>query len=47
MDHALGFWFIALGAITISGTLGALAEGGFGIAAVLGRLAAACAVAAC
>jgi hypothetical protein len=40
MDHAIGFWFIALGAITVSGTLGALAEGGFGVSAVLGTLAA-------
>jgi succinate-acetate transporter protein len=39
MDHALGFWFIALCAITASGTLGALAEGGFGVAAVLATLA--------
>src|SRR3954471_15582081 len=46
MDHALGFWFIALGAITVSGTLGALAEGGLGIAAVLGTLAAGCGLAA-
>jgi succinate-acetate transporter protein len=44
MDHALGFWFIALGAITISGTVAVLLEGSFGIAAVLGTLAAGCAV---
>ena len=40
MNHALGFWFIALCAITASGMLGALAEGSFGITAVLGTLAA-------
>jgi len=40
MDHALGFWFIALCAITASGMLGALAEGSFGVTAVLGTLAA-------
>jgi succinate-acetate transporter protein len=39
MDHALGFWFIALCAITFSGTLGALAEGGLGVVSVLGTLA--------
>jgi len=39
MDHALGFWFIALCAITLSGTLGALVEGGLGVVAVLGTLA--------
>jgi succinate-acetate transporter protein len=46
MDHALGFWFIALAAITVSGALGAFAEGGFGIMTVLGVLAAGAAVAA-
>jgi succinate-acetate transporter protein len=46
MDHALGFWFIALAAITASGTLGAFAEGGFGVMAVLGVLAAGAAVSA-
>src|SRR4051794_6497493 len=40
LDHALGFWFIALGAITFSGMLGAFAEGNLGVAAVLGVLAA-------
>lgn len=35
----LGFWFFALAAITLSGTLAAVAEGSFGIAAVLGTLA--------
>jgi len=39
MDHALGFWFIALCAITASGTLGALVELNFGVVAVLGTLA--------
>jgi succinate-acetate transporter protein len=46
LDHALGFWFIALAAITFSGMLGALLEGNFGIVAVLGTLAAGSAVAA-
>jgi hypothetical protein len=40
LDHALGFWFIALCAITFSGMLGALAEGSLGVVAVLGTLAA-------
>ena len=40
LDHALGFWFIALCAITFSGMLGAFAEGNIGVAAVLGVLAA-------
>ena len=40
LDHALGFWFIALCAITFSGMLGALAEGNLGVTAVLGTLAA-------
>jgi uncharacterized protein len=40
MDHALGFWFIALCALTFSGMLGAIAEGGFGVTAVLATLAA-------
>jgi uncharacterized protein len=40
LDHALGFWFIALCAITFSGTLGALSEGNLGVTAVLGTLAA-------
>lgn len=39
-DQALGFWFIALAAITWSGMLGAFAELSFGIVAVLGTLAA-------
>ena len=46
LDHALGFWFIALAAITFSGMLGALVEGNFGVVAVLGTLAAGSAVAA-
>ena len=40
MDHALGFWFIALCALTFSGMLGALVEGNFGVTSVLGTLAA-------
>jgi succinate-acetate transporter protein len=40
MDHALGFWFIALCAITFSGMLGALVEGNLGVVSVLGTLAA-------
>ena len=40
LDHALGFWFIALCAVTFSGMLGALVEGGLGVTAVLGTLAA-------
>ena len=40
LDHALGFWFIALCAITFSGMLGALVEGNGGVGAVLGTLAA-------
>jgi uncharacterized protein len=39
-DEALGWWFIALGAITYSGALGALVEKSFGIVTVLGTLAA-------
>src|ERR1044071_3865517 len=46
LDHALGFWFIALAAITFSGMLGALLEGNGGVVAVLGTLAAGSAVAA-
>jgi uncharacterized protein len=46
MDHALGFWFIALAAITLSGVLGALAEGNLGVTAVLGTLTAGSVVAA-
>jgi succinate-acetate transporter protein len=46
LDHALGFWFIALAAITLSGTLGAISEGNFGVTAVLGVLTAGAAVAA-
>src|SRR5947209_1298350 len=46
LDHALGFWFIALCAITFSGMLGALAEGNLGLTAVLGVLAAGSGVAA-
>lgn len=44
LDHALGFWFIALAAITLSGTLGAFSEGNFGVTAVLGFLTAGAAV---
>jgi hypothetical protein len=40
LDHALGFWFIALCAVTFSGMLGALAEGSLGVTSVLGTLAA-------
>jgi succinate-acetate transporter protein len=40
LDHALGFWFIALCAITFSGMLGALVEGSLAVVAVLGTLAA-------
>jgi uncharacterized protein len=40
LDHALGFWFIALCAITFSGMAAALAEGGLGLSSVLGTLAA-------
>jgi uncharacterized protein len=36
--HELGFWFIALAAITLAGTAAAFLEGGFGITAVLGTL---------
>jgi succinate-acetate transporter protein len=46
LDHALGFWFIALCAITFSGMLGAMAEGNGGVTAVLGTLAAGSGVAA-
>jgi uncharacterized protein len=46
LDHALGFWFIALCAITFSGMLGALVEGNGGVMAVLGTLAAGSGVAA-
>ena len=46
LDHALGFWFIALCAVTFSGMLGALSEGNLGVMAVLGTLAAGSGVAA-
>src|SRR6185437_2771918 len=46
LDHALGFWFIALCAITFSGMLGALVEGNIGVTAVLGTLAAGSGIAA-
>jgi succinate-acetate transporter protein len=46
LDHAVGFWFIALAAITVSGTLGVLLEGNLGVTAVLGVLAAGSAIAA-
>lgn len=39
MDHAFGFWFIALCGITFSGMLGALVELNIGVVAVLGTLA--------
>ena len=39
MDHALAFWFFALGAITASGMLAALTEGNIGLTGVLGTLA--------
>lgn len=40
MDTAFGMWFVALAAITASGTLGALVEGSLGVTAVLGTLTA-------
>src|SRR5581483_8608646 len=40
LDSALGFWFIALCAITFSGMAGAFAEGNLGVTVVLGTLAA-------
>lgn len=40
LDHALGFWFIALCAITFSGMLGALVEVNLGVVSVLGTLSA-------
>jgi uncharacterized protein len=46
LDHALGFWFIALAAITLSGTLGAFAEGSLGVGLVLAVLTAGSVVAA-
>jgi succinate-acetate transporter protein len=46
LNHALGFWFIALCAITVSGALGGIAEGNIGIAVVLGVLAAGSGIAA-
>jgi hypothetical protein len=42
----LGFWFFALGAITASGCVAALAEGNLGVGAVLGTLAAGSGIAA-
>src|SRR3954451_21619174 len=42
----LGFWFIALGAITAMGALAVLLEGNFGVTLVLGTLAAGCGCAA-
>src|SRR5262249_28336026 len=42
MDHAVGMWFIALGAITASGVIAALAERSMAVTAVLGTLAAGC-----
>jgi succinate-acetate transporter protein len=46
LDHALGFWFIALAAITFSGVLGVGLEGNLGLVGVLGTLTAGSAVAA-
>ena len=46
LDHGLGFWFIALCAVTFSGMLGALLEGNLGVTSVLGTLAAGSGVAA-
>jgi succinate-acetate transporter protein len=46
LDTALGYWFIALCAITFSGMLGALSEGNGAVSAVLGTLAAGSGVAA-
>lgn len=40
MDQAFAFWFIALGAITVSGALGALLEANGSVGAVLSTLAA-------
>ena len=40
MDHALGMWFVALGAITISGAAAVLLERSLAVTAVLGTLAA-------
>jgi len=40
LDHALGFWFLALGAITVSGLLGVMLEGNGILMGVLGTLAA-------
>jgi succinate-acetate transporter protein len=45
-NHAYGFWFIPLCAITVSGTLGAFTEGNFGMSAVFATISAAAAVAA-
>jgi uncharacterized protein len=45
-DTALGMWFVALAAITVSGTFAALLEGSLGLTAVLGTLAAGSVVAA-
>jgi hypothetical protein len=42
----LGFWFFALGAVTASGFLAALAEGNLSVGAVLGTLAAGSGIAA-
>lgn len=46
LNSALGFWFIALGGVTLSGTLAAFLEGNLGLTAVLGTLAAGAIVAA-
>ena len=46
MDTALAFWFIALAAITISGTFGALSEGKGAVTVVLATLATGAALAA-
>jgi hypothetical protein len=45
-DTALGMWFLALAAITLSGTLAALLKGSLGLTAVLGTLTAGSAAAA-
>lgn len=46
LDSALGFWFIALAALTFSGAVGALLEGNGGLLVVLSTLSGGSAVAA-
>jgi uncharacterized protein len=46
LDSALGFWFIALAALTFSGAIGALLEGNGGLLVVLATLSGGSAVAA-